>query len=140
MRKYFGAIAFAFLFAFFALLSSAGADNFPSRPITLIVPFPPGGSTDVAARIMADKMCAALGQVVIVENVGGAGGSIGVGRLARAAPDGYGASFGNRADRRRDKKHESSHETFHLDLPFGKTAETSIRRFHLGDFSSRCAA
>ena len=95
MRKYFGAIAFAFLFAFFALLSSAGADNFPSRPITLIVPFPPGGSTDVAARIMADKMCAALGQVVIVENVGGAGGSIGVGRLARAAPDGYTITSGN---------------------------------------------
>jgi len=77
MRKYFGAIASAFLFAFLALLSPTRADNFPSRPITLIVPFPPGGSTDVAARIMADKMGAALGQLVIVENVGGAGGSIG---------------------------------------------------------------
>jgi tripartite-type tricarboxylate transporter receptor subunit TctC len=53
-------------------LAPAQADNFPSRPITLIVPFPPGGSTDVAARIMADKMGAALGQPVIVENVGGA--------------------------------------------------------------------
>src|SRR5260370_39354823 len=70
-------------------LAPAQADNFPSRPITLIVPFPPGGSTDVAARIMADKMGSALGQPVIVENVGGAGGSIGVGRLARATPDGY---------------------------------------------------
>src|SRR5262249_54795154 len=85
MRKFFIAIALTLL----ALLSSARADNFPSRPITLIVPFPPGGSTDVAARIMADKMGAALGQPVIVENVGGAGGSIGVGRLARAAPRGY---------------------------------------------------
>src|SRR5437016_12980596 len=75
-------------------LAPAHADNFPSRPITLIVPFPPGGSTDVAARIMADKMGAALGQPVIVENVGGAGGSIGVGRLARATPDGYTIDIG----------------------------------------------
>src|SRR5262249_14449999 len=64
------------------------------RPITLLVPFPPGGSTDVAARIMADKMGGALGQPVIVENVGGAGGSIGVGRLARATPDGYTIDIG----------------------------------------------
>jgi tripartite-type tricarboxylate transporter receptor subunit TctC len=78
----------------FALLVPAFADNFPSRPITLIVPFPPGGSTDVAARIMADKMGAALGQPVIVENGGGAGGSIGVGRLARATPDGYTIDIG----------------------------------------------
>jgi tripartite-type tricarboxylate transporter receptor subunit TctC len=90
MRKFFIAIALTLL----AFLSSARADNFPSRPITLIVPFPPGGSTDVAARIMADKMGAALGQPVIVENVGGAGGSIGVGRLARAAPDGYTIDIG----------------------------------------------
>jgi tripartite-type tricarboxylate transporter receptor subunit TctC len=81
MRKFFIALAFAFI-----AVCSARADNFPSRPITLIVPFPPGGSTDVAARIMADKMGASLGQPVIVENVGGAGGSIGVGRLARATP------------------------------------------------------
>jgi tripartite-type tricarboxylate transporter receptor subunit TctC len=81
-------------FIFVALLSAVRADNFPSRPITLIVPFPPGGSTDVAARIMADKMGAALGQPVIVENVGGAGGSIGVGRLARATPDGYTIDIG----------------------------------------------
>jgi tripartite-type tricarboxylate transporter receptor subunit TctC len=79
----------AFALAFISFVAAARADNFPSRPITLIVPFPPGGSTDVAARIMADKMGAALGQPVIVENVGGAGGSIGVGRLARATPDGY---------------------------------------------------
>jgi tripartite-type tricarboxylate transporter receptor subunit TctC len=90
MRKFF--ISFALISI--ALLAPAGADNFPSRPITLIVPFPPGGSTDVAARIMADKMGAALGQPVIVENVGGAGGSIGVGRLARAAPDGYTIDIG----------------------------------------------
>ncbi len=77
-----------------AAVSAVRADNFPSRPITLIVPFPPGGSTDLAARLMADKMGAALGQPVIVENVGGAGGSIAVGRLARAAPDGYTIDIG----------------------------------------------
>ena len=72
----------------------AHAQAFPSRPITLIVPFPPGGSTDTAARIMAEKMRPILGQPVIIENVGGAGGSIGVGRVARAAPDGYTIDIG----------------------------------------------
>jgi tripartite-type tricarboxylate transporter receptor subunit TctC len=72
----------------------ARAQDFPSRTITLIVPFPPGGSTDLAARLMADKMGQALGQPVIVENMGGAGGSIAVGRLARAAPDGYTIDIG----------------------------------------------
>jgi tripartite-type tricarboxylate transporter receptor subunit TctC len=67
----------------------AQAQPYPSRQITLVVPFPPGGSTDAAARIMAERMRASLGQPVIVENIGGAGGSIGVGRVARAAPDGY---------------------------------------------------
>jgi tripartite-type tricarboxylate transporter receptor subunit TctC len=69
--------------------SVAQAQSYPSRQITLVVPFPPGGSTDAAARIMAERMRASLGQPVIVENIGGAGGSIGVGRVARAAPDGY---------------------------------------------------
>ncbi|HUD88086.1 MAG TPA: tripartite tricarboxylate transporter substrate-binding protein [Xanthobacteraceae bacterium] len=77
-----------------ALIAPAHADTFPSRTITLIVPFPPGGSTDVAARIMADKMGQSLGQAVIVENVGGAGGSLGVGRVARATPDGYTVDIG----------------------------------------------
>jgi tripartite-type tricarboxylate transporter receptor subunit TctC len=67
----------------------AEAQTYPSRPITLVVPFPPGGSTDAAARIMAERMRVPLGQPVVIENVGGAGGSIGVGRVARAAPDGY---------------------------------------------------
>jgi tripartite-type tricarboxylate transporter receptor subunit TctC len=70
-------------------IAGAQAQPYPSRQITLVVPFPPGGSTDVAARIMAERMRASLGQPVIVENIGGAGGSIGVGRVARAAPDGY---------------------------------------------------
>src|SRR6187551_2301018 len=72
----------------------ARAQAFPSRSITLVVPFPPGGSTDVTARIMAERMRPILGQPVIIENVGGAGGSIGVGRVARAQPDGYTIDIG----------------------------------------------
>jgi tripartite-type tricarboxylate transporter receptor subunit TctC len=83
-----------FVVALFAFVAPVHADTFPSRTITLIVPFPPGGSTDVAGRILADKMGAVLGQSVIVEDVGGAGGSIAVGRLARATPDGYTIDIG----------------------------------------------
>jgi tripartite-type tricarboxylate transporter receptor subunit TctC len=67
----------------------AVAQAYPSRPITMIVPFPPGGLTDVLGRVLAAGMQAALGQTVVVENVGGASGSIGTGRVARAVPDGY---------------------------------------------------
>ena len=76
------------------IVANAQAQTFPSRQITLVVPFPPGGSTDVAARIMADRMRAPLGQPIIIENVGGAGGSIAVGRVARATPDGYTIDIG----------------------------------------------
>ena len=72
----------------------ARAQTYPTRPITMIVPFPPGGSTDVTARVLAERMRPLLGQPVIIENVGGAGGSIGVGRLARAAPEGYTIDLG----------------------------------------------
>ena len=72
----------------------ADAQTFPSRPITMIVPLAIGGSTDVIARIVAEGMRATLGQPVVVENVTGAGGTIGVGRVARAAPDGYTISLG----------------------------------------------
>jgi tripartite-type tricarboxylate transporter receptor subunit TctC len=75
-------------------IACAQAETFPSRPITLVVPFPPGGSTDIAARVMAERMRAPLGQAVIVENVGGAGGSIGVRRVARGTPDGYTIDIG----------------------------------------------
>src|ERR1700755_2694671 len=80
--------------ALFAGAVTAHAQSFPSRQITLVVPFPPGGSTDVAARIMTEKMRPILGQPVIVENQGGPGGSIAVGRVARAAPDGYTIDIG----------------------------------------------
>src|SRR3982074_1046839 len=75
--------------AIFAGIVGAQAQSYPSRPITLVVPFPPGGSTDAAARIMAERMRGSLGQPIVIENVGGAGGGIGMGRVARAAPDGY---------------------------------------------------
>ena len=72
----------------------ASAQAYPTRPITMIVPFAPGGVSDVMARMMAEPLRAHLGQPVIVENVGGAAGSIGVGRAVRAAPDGYTLSIG----------------------------------------------
>jgi tripartite-type tricarboxylate transporter receptor subunit TctC len=71
----------------------APAQTYPSRPITIVVPFPAGGSTGAMARILLEPLQAALGQPIIIENVGGAGGSIGAGRVARAAPDGYTVSF-----------------------------------------------
>jgi tripartite-type tricarboxylate transporter receptor subunit TctC len=74
--------------------TAAGAQGFPTKPVTLICPFPPGGSTDTAARLIAERMRAPLGQPVVVETVGGAGGTIGVGRVARAAPDGYTIDIG----------------------------------------------
>jgi len=74
--------------------SVASAQAFPSRPVTIIVPFPAGGPADVIARIVGDRMRTSLGQPVIVENVSGAGGTIGVARAARAAPDGYTLSMG----------------------------------------------
>jgi tripartite-type tricarboxylate transporter receptor subunit TctC len=90
MRKLIVAIALTA----FAGIAGAQAQTYPSRQITIVVPFPPGGSTDVAGRIMAEKMRPLLGQPVIIENVGGAGGSIAVGRVARAAPDGYTIDIG----------------------------------------------
>ncbi len=81
--------------AMLAMVTPAGAQNFPSRPITIIVPFAAGGPTDALARILGDRMRQALGQTIVVENVTGAGGTIGVGRAVRAAPDGYTLSIGH---------------------------------------------
>jgi len=85
----------ATLCAIVLAIASAAAQPFPSRPITMIVPYPPGGPTDTLARIFAERLRASLGQPVIIENVGGGAGSIGVARAARAAPDGYTINFGN---------------------------------------------
>jgi tripartite-type tricarboxylate transporter receptor subunit TctC len=75
-------------------VSIAVAQVYPSRPIVIVVPFPAGGPIDALARILGDRMRVALGQPVIVENTAGAGGSVGVGRVARAAADGYTLSIG----------------------------------------------
>ena len=78
-------------------LSCAGiavAQTYPTHPITMIVPFPAGGATDTLARFLAEKMRGILGQPIIIENVAGAAGSIGVGRAVRSAPDGYTLSIG----------------------------------------------
>jgi tripartite-type tricarboxylate transporter receptor subunit TctC len=82
----------AFSLALFA--SIAAGQSYPTRPVTLISPFPPGGSTDTTARVIADAMRVSLGQTVVIETVAGAGGTIGVGRVARAAPDGYTINIG----------------------------------------------
>jgi tripartite-type tricarboxylate transporter receptor subunit TctC len=75
--------------------SMARAENFPSRPITVIVPFAAGGPSDAMMRILGERMKTALGEAILVENVTGAGGSIGVGRAVRSPPDGYTLSFGH---------------------------------------------
>ncbi len=77
-------VAVAFLAA---SIASAAAQTYPSRPVTIVVPYPAGGPTDTLARILADRMRPALGQSVIIENPTGAGGTIGTGRVARAAAE-----------------------------------------------------
>jgi tripartite-type tricarboxylate transporter receptor subunit TctC len=81
-----------------AVIGSSGgtaADVYPSRPVTIVVPYAAGGLFDSIARALAESMRGALGQSVVIENVGGAGGSIALGRVARAAPDGYTISVGS---------------------------------------------
>ena len=77
-----------------ATAPDARAETFPSHPITIVVPFPAGGPTDTVARILAEPMRVALGQAIIIENVTGAAGTIGTGKVARAAPTGYTLSVG----------------------------------------------
>src|SRR6201989_142318 len=72
----------------------AAAEEYPTRPITMIVPFPAGGATDTLARFLAEEMRPLLGQSIIIENAGGAAGSIGVGRAVRSPADGYTLSIG----------------------------------------------
>jgi tripartite-type tricarboxylate transporter receptor subunit TctC len=90
-----GLIRVCVLLAVSTLTQNAIAQGFPNRPITVVVPFAAGGPSDALARVLAERMRSALGQPLIIENVAGAGGSIGVGRAVRAAPDGYTVSFGH---------------------------------------------
>jgi len=77
-----------------ALATIAAAQNYPTRPITLVVPFPPGGSTTIVARIVTDRMADAIGQQFVVDNRGGAGGTLGTRQVAKSTPDGYTLALG----------------------------------------------
>ncbi len=89
------AIFAAAIGAILGSVAGATAQSYPTRPISIIVPFPPGGQVDTLARILLDRMWASLGQPIIIENIGGASGGIGVTRVTRATPDGYTLSMGN---------------------------------------------
>src|ERR1700730_9024458 len=82
------------LIALFAAVFSAQAQDYPNRPITLIVPYTAGGGNDLMARTAAEKMSKALGQQIVIENRGGAGGSIATRQVAKADPDGYTLGLG----------------------------------------------
>src|SRR5262245_23372377 len=81
--------------AILALCDIAAAQTYPSRPITFIVPYGAGGPADTMGRTMAEAMRPHLGQTTVIENVTGANGTIGVGRMVRATPDGYTVGVGN---------------------------------------------
>jgi tripartite-type tricarboxylate transporter receptor subunit TctC len=81
--------AVGFMSILFAAATPARAQDYPNHSVTVVVPFPAGGPSDVVARIVADQMGKVLGQSLVIENVGGAGGTLGSGRVAAAAPDGY---------------------------------------------------
>ncbi|HEX3859996.1 MAG TPA: tripartite tricarboxylate transporter substrate-binding protein [Pseudolabrys sp.] len=93
-KQIFAASLAAFLAAALMSAPPSFAQNYPSRPITMVVPLGVGGSTDVVARIVAQGMGEALGQTIVVENTTGAGGTIGEGRISRATPDGYTIGIG----------------------------------------------
>ena len=84
MRKLTAIVVFALV-----AVTGAWAQNYPTRPVTMVVPFPPGGLSEIVGRVLAEGMQEPLGQTVVIENIGGANGTIGSARVARAAPDGY---------------------------------------------------
>ena len=106
-----------------APLSQTQAEDYPTRPITLIVPYPPGGGVDLIGRLVAQRLTAALGQQVIVENRGGAGGMIGTRDLAKAAPDGYTVGVGTSGNSLSSNAGYDVNKDF---SPIGLIASTSI--------------
>src|SRR5437899_4430843 len=89
-----GAAAIALVAALAAAAVPAYAQSYPNRPITLVVPFPPGGSTTIVARIVTDRIADVIGQQFVVDNRGGAGGTLGMRQVAKSAPDGYTIALG----------------------------------------------
>src|SRR5687767_9351504 len=81
--------------ALVVFITTANAQSYPSKPIHLIVPFPPGGPTDIVGRLVAQKISEGIGQPVVVENRPGAGGTVGSNAAAKAAPDGYTLLYGS---------------------------------------------
>ena len=96
--RYIFALAIAGLLAVSGTIGPAAAQDWPTRPVTMVVPFPPGGGTDVLGRIIGRRLSEILGQQIIIDNVGGAGGMIGSNKVAKATPDGYEFVLGSRAD------------------------------------------
>jgi tripartite-type tricarboxylate transporter receptor subunit TctC len=89
-----GSLALLTVAVTFGLATTGAAQNYPTRPITLVVPFPPGGSTTIVARIVTDRMADAIGQQFVVDNRGGAAGTLGTRQVAKSAPDGYTIALG----------------------------------------------
>jgi tripartite-type tricarboxylate transporter receptor subunit TctC len=89
MRQHLMTAAIAAAVSFTSTVLPAGAQQWPNKPVTVIVPFAAGGNVDAAARIFSDRLSARLGQQFVIENKSGAGGSIGIGAMAKANPDGY---------------------------------------------------
>jgi tripartite-type tricarboxylate transporter receptor subunit TctC len=94
-RKQMNRLAFGIALTLLLGISGAFAQGYPSRPITMVVPFAAGGPSDVVARILSDRLRTSLGQPFVIENLAGGGGSIGMGRVARASPDGYTIGLGS---------------------------------------------
>src|SRR5215470_4736987 len=83
------------LFVLALMMTAPASAQYPNKPITIIVPFAAGGPTDVVARLVGDRMSRTLGQPIVIENIGGAGGTIGMTRAAQASADGYTLAVGN---------------------------------------------
>ncbi|MFL5073007.1 MAG: Bug family tripartite tricarboxylate transporter substrate binding protein [Xanthobacteraceae bacterium] len=96
--------------------AGAGAQDWPARPVTLVVPFAAGGPVDVGGRILAQRLSEILGRQIVVENVGGAGGSTGASRVAKAPPDGYQVLLGNIAT-------QAFSQSLHKKLPYDAVAD-----------------